>query len=338
MVSRGGFAMTDALIAEALTLAGDDTQLRERAQVGGGSISQALRLRTARGEYLLKLGGRGLPGFFAAEARGLALLASAGALRVPAVLACRDALHDAERGAEDRGSRIEDRESQSLIPDPRSSEARNARLAPDTGFILLEWLAPPSGADRSRAHALLGAGLAAMHRAGAPAYGLDHDNYIGATPQPNGFMPSWLEFFRERRLRHQADLAARNGRLPPARARRVERLLARLGEWIDDAQAQPALLHGDLWGGNVIVGPGGAPALIDPAAYYGDREADLAMTRLFGGFAPSFYAAYQQAWPLPPGWQARVGLYNLYHLLNHLNLFGEGYGAEVDAMLATYAG
>ena len=296
-------ASADQLIAEALALAGDDTPLRERAPVGGGSISQALRLRTARGEYLLKRGGAGLPGFFAAEERGLALIASIGALRVPTVLAYRD-----------------------------------ASLARDTGFILLEWLAPPPGADRSRAHALLGAELAALHRASAPAYGLDHDNYIGASPQPNGWETSWLEFFRERRLRYQADLAARNSRMPLARLRRVERLLERLGEWIDDAHVRPALLHGDLWGGNVIVGPGGAPALIDPAAYYGDREADLAMTRLFGGFAPSFYAAYHEAWPLPPGWQARVGLYNLYHLLNHLNLFGESYGAEADAALVHYVG
>lgn len=295
---------TDPLITTALALAGDDTPLRACAPVGGGGISQALRLRTAHGEYLLKCGGRSLPGFFAAEARGLALLAGSGAVRVPAVLAVRDATFE------------------------RSNP----------GFILLEWLAAPAHTDRARMAELLGVGLAALHRAGAPAYGLDHDNYIGATPQPNGWDTSWLAFFRERRLRYQAELAARGGRMPPARARRLERLLDRLGELIDDAQVQPALLHGDLWAGNVIAGPGGAPALIDPAAYYGDREADLAMTRLFGGFAPGFYAAYEDAWPLPPGWRERVDLYNLYHLLNHLNLFGEGYGAEVDATLAQYVG
>src|SRR5689334_14687353 len=118
----------------------------------------------------------------------------------------------------------------------------------------------------------------------------------------------------------------------------MDRLLDRLDDWVDDRAVAPALLHGDLWGGNFIVGPGGAPALIDPAAYYGDREADLAFTALFGGFPESFYRAYVEAWPLAPGWQERRDLYNLYHLLNHLNLFGEGYGAQVDRVLRRYAG
>lgn len=308
--------MNNDLIARALQQAGDDTLICERAPVGGGSISQALRLRTRRGEYLLKIGGRGLPGFFAAEARGLRLLGATGAVRVPAVLAYADA------GTE------------SYEPPPRSDSTAGS----EPGFIVLEWLAAPPHIDSGRAGELLGVALAMLHRASAQAYGLDHDNYIGATPQPNAQATSWLAFFGEQRLRVQAELARRNGRLPATRAARVERLIGRLGEWIDDAQVRPALLHGDLWGGNVIVGPGGAPALIDPAAYYGDREADLAMTRLFGGFAPSFYAAYHEAWPLPPGWQARVGLYNLYHLLNHLNLFGESYGAEADAALVHYVG
>jgi fructosamine-3-kinase len=330
--------MTDILIAEALHQAGDDTPIAERAVVGGGSISQALRLRTARGEYLLKAGGRGLPGFFTAEARGLALLASAGAVRVPAVLAYRDARLLADQSDEDRGWRIEDRKLPSSILYPPSSKNQDVSIIDEGGFILLEWLAPPPHADRARAGELLGAALAAMHRTTAPSYGLDHDNYIGTTPQQNGPMASWLAFFRERRLGFQAELARQNGHTRAERARRLERLLDRLSEWIDDRAIQPALLHGDLWGGNFIVGPGGAPVLIDPAAYYGDREADLAMTRLFGGFPPGFYRAYEAAWPLPSGWRERVGVYNLYHLLNHLNLFGESYGAEVDATLAQYVG
>src|SRR5205085_2514108 len=108
------------------------------------------------------------------------------------------------------------------------------------------------------------------------------------------------------------------------RAGRMERLLSRLDDFLDDRVSTPALLHGDLWGGNFIVGPGGAPALIDPAVYYGDREAEMAFTSLFGGFPEAFYRAYEAAWPLPEGWQERRDLYNLYHLLNHMNLFGEG--------------
>jgi fructosamine-3-kinase len=157
-------------------------------------------------------------------------------------------------------------------------------------------------------------------------------------PQPNGWMASWPEFFRERRLRIQGELARRNGRLEGQRARQLERLLDRLDTWLGDHAPRPALLHGDLWGGNVLIGPGGAPALIDPAVFYGDREAELAYTALFGGFPDAFYRAYDETWPLPAGWRERRELYNLYHLLNHLNHFGESYGAEVDSVLRRYAG
>ncbi len=316
--------MDDTLIAEALRLAGDTTPLRDRASVGGGSISHAVRLRTDRGAYLLKIGGRGMPRFFESEARGLALLAASGAVRVPDVLAYRDSEPEA------RGKR------RAGIEAPLA--AHLSPLASVDGFILLEWLAAPPRADRGRAGEILGAALAALHRSTADAYGLDHDNYIGATPQPNGWSASWLEFFRERRLRFQAGLAQRGGLLGRERERRIERLLERLDRWIDDATVRPSLLHGDLWGGNFIVGPGGAPALIDPAVSYGDREADLAFTTLFGGFPESFCRAYESAWPLPAGWHERRDLYNLYHLLNHLNLFGEGYGSQVDDVLRRYVG
>jgi fructosamine-3-kinase len=308
-------SISDALIAEALQLAGDPAQLRSSAPVGGGSISQAVRLGTERGDYLLKSGGRGLPGFFAAEARDLGLLAGTGAVRVPNVLAYRDAVPEAR----DLGL-----------------QASQAVQASDAGFILLEWLATSPRADSDRAAMVLGHQLAALHRTTASAYGLDHDNYIGATPQPNGWMPSWREFFGERRLRFQAELAQRNGRLTRERARRIELLLERLDTWIDDRIVQPALLHGDLWSGNYIIGPRDTPVLIDPAACYGDREADLAFTTLFGGFPQSFYQAYEEAWPLPAGWPERRDLYNLYHLLNHLNLFGEAYGPRVDQILKRY--
>jgi fructosamine-3-kinase len=136
----------------------------------------------------------------------------------------------------------------------------------------------------------------------------------------------------------QRDLAAHLGHLPAHRARLLDRLMSRLSEWIDESQCKPSLLHGDLWGGNWMVSAVGEPVLIDPAVYVGDREADLAMSALFGGFPPSFYAAYREVYPLAPGYEDRQPLYQLYYLLCHLNLFGEGYGGSVDNILRRYVG
>ena len=132
-------------------------------------------------------------------------------------------------------------------------------------------------------------------------------------------------------------MAASAGRLPTDRARRFESLMARLDDFIDEDECAPSLIHGDLWGGNAIAGPGGEPVLIDPAVSHSEREAELAMMRLFGGFSDACFAAYEEAWPVPSGWRERNDLYQLYHLLNHLNLFGESYGGSVDAVLRRYA-
>ncbi len=202
--------------------------------------------------------------------------------------------------------------------------------------LVLEWI--DLGSNKAAAAEALGRGLARQHRSTAEAHGLDHDNYIGATLQRNTPSRSWIEFYRDRRLGAQRDLAHRNGHLTPDRARRLDRVMARLDQWIDDSQVTPSLLHGDLWGGNYLVDARGNPVLIDPAVYYGDREAEIAFTELFGGFGARFYAAYDEAWPLDRGYAGRRDLYNLYHLLNHLNLFGEAYGGSVDAILRYYAG
>ncbi len=200
--------------------------------------------------------------------------------------------------------------------------------------LVLEWIEP--GANKSAGMEALGRGLAQQHRSIGAAYGLDHDNYIGATPQLNTPTDSWLEFYRDRRLGEQAKLAQARGYLPPDRARRLDRVRANLERWIDPAIVVPSLLHGDLWGGNYLIDASGQPVLIDPAVYYGDREAEIAFTELFGGFGARFYAAYNEVWPLERSYADRRDLYNLYHLLNHLNLFGAGYGSAVDAILRRY--
>lgn len=179
--------------------------------------------------------------------------------------------------------------------------------------------------------AQLGAGLASQHRHHATQFGWQRDNTIGSTPQPNTWSPDWIGFLRERRLGHQLRLAETKGFGHELGARGA-RLLERLPALFPGYVPQPSLLHGDLWSGNVAFLSSGEPVIFDPAVYYGDREADLAMTELFGGFGGDFYSAYVAAWPLDAGYPVRKQLYNLYHLLNHLNLFGAGY---VDQCLAT---
>ncbi len=204
-------------------------------------------------------------------------------------------------------------------------------LADASAFLALEWI--DLGGSVASASARFGEQLARQHRTFGEQFGWHRDNTIGSTPQINTCSASWPAFFREHRLRYQLALAARNG----YRGRLQEqgaRLLEHLPELFAGHDPEPSLLHGDLWGGNFGVDSAGAPVIFDPAVYYGDREADLAMTRLFGGFSSSFYAAYESAWPLPPAARMRMDLYNLYHVLNHLNLFGSGYQAQAESMIA----
>lgn len=196
-------------------------------------------------------------------------------------------------------------------------------------FLLMEDLRPARrGANYWQD---FGRQLAVLHEHTSPRFGFEHDNYIGSTPQPNGWLEDGYAFFAGRRLLFQADLAQRRGLLGSKEMKQAERLAARLPDLIPAQSA--SLIHGDLWGGNALSDARGAPALIDPAAHYGWAEAELAMTLLFGGFSEGFYRAYQEARPLPAGFRQRVPLYNLYHLLNHLNLFGGGYYEEVAAIL-----
>lgn len=179
----------------------------------------------------------------------------------------------------------------------------------------------------------LGRQLARQHRVTAPKFGAEADNWIGSTPQPNGWRGGWIDFWREQRLGFQLRLAARNGYT--GRLQQTgERLLAGLDALFDGYAPQASLLHGDLWGGNHGFLADGTPVVFDPAVYYGDRECDLAMSELFGGFSPAFYAAYREAWPLEDGHELRRTLYNLYHILNHANLFGGGYASQAGRMAA----
>jgi fructosamine-3-kinase len=194
-------------------------------------------------------------------------------------------------------------------------------------FLVLEHLELDGHGDAAD----LGRRLAGMHQTRQPQFGWKRDNTIGATPQPNAWLAEWLDFLNERRLGYQLELARRNG-APIRLIDQGERLLTGLGLFFDGYRPVPSLLHGDLWGGNYGF-TDGEPVLFDPAVYYGDREADLAMTELFGGFPAEFYAAYREAWPLDPGYETRKSLYNLYHVLNHFNLFGGSYASLAQRMI-----
>jgi fructosamine-3-kinase len=275
-------------VVQAVEAALGSPVMRWRA-VSGGDINQAHAAELADGRTVfVKSNDHAPAGMFAAEAQGLAWLAEARALRIPAVLA----------------------------------------QGPD--FLVLEHIesvAPAREHDEQ-----LGRGLAALHGFGAPSFGLQHDNFIGRLDQGNGPLATWADFYRTRRLEPQLRLAIHGGCASPGMRRGFDRILPRLEELVGPAEP-PARLHGDLWGGNAIVDEHGRPCLIDPAVYGGHREVDLAMMRLFGGFGAQVFAVYHEAFPLAPGHEARIPLYQLYFLMVHVNLFGGGYIAQVEHAL-----
>lgn len=262
------------------------------ASVGRGDINQTATIEAGAHRYFVKWNQSTYLDMFAAEAEGLEALAATGTVRVPAPIC---------RGTEN-----------------------------NLAFLVLEWLDLSAGARRNEAQ--LGRQLAAMHRTTQSRFGWHRDNTIGLTLQPNDNSTDWTEFFRDRRLRFQFELAWRRG----YDSLRVsgERLLSHMDRFLKDHAPEASLLHGDLWSGNAGETVAGEPVIFDPAAYFGDRETDLAMTELFGGFSESFYRGYNDAWPLPAGHQTRKTLYNLYHVLNHLNLFGSGYLEQAERMIS----
>ncbi|WP_350282311.1 fructosamine kinase family protein [Nitrosomonas sp.] len=198
----------------------------------------------------------------------------------------------------------------------------------DHAWLVLEFIDLQNQGDA----AALGIGLASLHRHTAETFGWIRDNTIGSTPQRNTTDSDWISFWRQYRLGYQLNLARKNGYAGSLQSL-GERLLSEFHHFFTDTLPLPSLLHGDLWGGNYAFDPDGQPVIFDPAVYYGDRETDLAMTELFGGFPPDFHAAYRDAWPVETGYATRKQFYNLYHILNHLNLFGPQYLSQAETII-----
>jgi len=272
----------------------------DAATVSGGCIHEARRLITSEGEFFAKWSARGPSDIFVREAEGLEALRSAGSeIAIPRVIA--------------------------------ASEPTGA----DPVFLIIEYL-EPAGRGTLPDDEKLGRGLAAIHRLRAEKFGFDSPTYCGLTRQDNRWCASWVDFYREQRLQPLIDTLSRERALSAADQRLYERLMTRLPELLP-RDAPPALIHGDLWSGNVLFRAKG-PALVDPACAYADREMEFGITTLFGGLSPRAFRAYEESWPLPAGWRERNPLYQLYHLLNHAVLFGGHYAEDARRIAARYAG
>jgi len=209
-------------------------------------------------------------------------------------------------------------------------------LAVGRHYLVLDWI-PVDRRHETEAAERLGRQLALLHQQPVSGFGLPVGNVIGVRQAPGWDTPNGLEFYRQARLLPLIQALDHQGRLDTGRLARLEQLVERLDRWIDPRRSIPSLLHGDLWAGNWLAA-GTTPYLIDPAVLHGDRESEMAMTELFGGFPDAFYAGYQATWPLDADYPDRRPLYQLYHLLVHLYLFGESYGPAIDRILRRYLG
>ncbi|MBO7122638.1 MAG: fructosamine kinase family protein [Treponema sp.] len=293
-------------LAEALvTLFGKSVAIQRTDRVAGGDINKSYAVTLNTGDTIfMKANAKEKAASFTAEAAGLFAIAQTGTIKTPKILCA---------GTDD-GEEV------------------------GYSFLLMEYI--NSGEKRSDYWETLARELAAMHQADSAAFceqgfGFYEDNFIGARPQDNAPAATWVEFFRDKRLAPQFKAADAN--FSSADRSRVTKLLDHLEDFLIEPK-KPSLLHGDLWSGNVMADPDGKAMLIDPAVYVGHAEADLAMTELFGGFPPAFYQAYREANPLESGYESRRDLYNLYQLLNHLNLFGQSYLGPVLSVVGEYVG
>lgn len=208
-------------------------------------------------------------------------------------------------------------------------------IAVTDNFLLLEFI--ETGRKPRNFSEVFGRQFARLHKYTSDNFGFYEDNFIGSNPQKNTPQKeNWKEFYWENRLIYQYKLAEHKGNTTIELRSAMSRLENKIDEILNGTEEKPSLLHGDLWGGNYIVSEKGEPVLIDPAVYYGHREADIGMTCLFGGFDQSFYRAYNEEFPLPDEWEYRIDLYKLYHVLNHLNLFGSGYYNQALHILNKY--
>src|SRR5579859_1609350 len=271
-------------------------------QLLGGTLNEVARVEVQGHRYFVKWNDSAPVHFFEAEAHGLERLRETHTLRVPEVIANAEA------------------------------------TANWPAYLILEWIdgSPRGGSEDFTRR--FGQGLADLHRCSASTFGLDTDNFIGALPQSNTQTHHWADFYRDQRIFPQMELARQNGHLPAAREGLLNRLIERLDELIGSDDITPSLLHGDLWNGNFLVASDGQPVVVDPAVYYGEREVEIAFTELFGGFPPGFLEGYGEAYSLGIAYSERRALYQLYPMLVHLNLFGEAYGRQVDAICKRYIG
>lgn len=273
------------------------SKIKSFTSLSGGCISDAYKITTNdNSNFFLKYNSSISNDMFIKEANGLKELVKANTIRIPEVLSF------------------------------------------EKDYILLEFI--PMGNKNKNFFEEFGRNFAAMHKYTSGNYGFYENNFIGSNPQINipeqNEKSNWAEFYFNKRILFQLQLAEKLGNSTEELRKRISKLENKISEIINDSEENPSLLHGDLWSGNYMIDESGSAVLIDPAVYYGHREADLGMTKLFGGFSSEFYSAYHEEFPLKDGYEYRENIYKLYHVLNHLNLFGGAYYHQAITLIKFY--